>query len=168
MSNRISVPRFCKLVGVSTETGRQWVKKGYIVKGGDGKIDPFEAARSLRANIPPNEMVADLTPFLSEEGSDAPDYTNSRAKREHYQAELARLDFEQRSGELVEASWVEAIIVGACTELRVTLELMPDSLALELATQDDEAECRAILTQALEQAAGQFEASLRKIDEQPS
>jgi hypothetical protein len=76
-------------------------------------------------------------------------YAASRAAREAYLARLAKLDFEQRSGKLVDADEVRAQIFGLGRRLRDALLGLPDRLAPLLVGQADQAVVHRLLTQEL-------------------
>jgi hypothetical protein len=76
-------------------------------------------------------------------------YAASRAAREAYLARLAKLEFEQRSGKLVDADQVRAQIFGLGRRLRDTLMGLPDRLAPVLAGETDPAVIHKILSEEL-------------------
>jgi len=65
-------------------------------------------------------------------------FTDSRARKEHYQAELAKLELGKQQGDLLEAGPVLFAVSSACTEIRTSLEAFADRLAPELAHIADE------------------------------
>jgi hypothetical protein len=68
-----------------------------------------------------------------------PNYAQSRAIREAYQARLAKLDFEERSGKLVEVDKVKADAFKVGRTIRDSLLNLPDRIAHELAHETDPA-----------------------------
>jgi len=76
-----------------------------------------------------------------------PDLNESRARREHYQAELAKLQVTQQRGELVPADEVkkEAFKVGR--GVREALANLADRLSHQLAGETDPAVIHQVLTQ---------------------
>jgi hypothetical protein len=76
-------------------------------------------------------------------------YAASRAAREAYLARLAKLEFEQRSGKLVDGDEVRAQIFALGRRLRDTLLGIPDRLAPVLAGQTDTAAIHRILSDEL-------------------
>jgi AcrR family transcriptional regulator len=76
-----------------------------------------------------------------------PDLNESRARREHYQAELAKLQVTQQRGELVSADEVkkEAFKVGR--GVREALANLADRLSHQLAGETDPAVIHQVLTQ---------------------
>ena len=77
-------------------------------------------------------------------------YAGSRAVREGYAARLAKLDFEERSGKLVDADEVRAQLFALGRRARDRLLGIPDRLAPILAGQTDQAVIHRLLTEELE------------------
>lgn len=73
-------------------------------------------------------------------------YAASRAAREAYLARLAKLEFEERTGKLVDASQVRTQIFALGRRLRDALMGLPDRLAPVLAGQPDPAVVHRILS----------------------
>ena len=68
-----------------------------------------------------------------------PNYAQSRAVREAYQARLSKLEFEARSGKLIEVDKVKADAFKTGRTVRDTLLNLPDRIAHELAHETDPA-----------------------------
>lgn len=94
-------------------------------------------------------------------GQAGPTYAQSRAIREAYQARLAKLDFEERSGRLVPADQVKADAFKAARQVRDAMMNIPDRVAMELANEFDPARIHeklaAEIRVALESLAGAAE-----------
>lgn len=78
-----------------------------------------------------------------------PSYAQSRAVREAYQARLAKLDFEQKSGKLVEVDKVKASAFKTARTVRDGLLNLPDRVAAELAHETDPAAVHLRLTKEI-------------------
>lgn len=78
------------------------------------------------------------------------DYTQSRAKREFYQAELARLEFEKESGRLVDAEESRAEGTKLAAAVISALYTIPDRISDELAGMGDPYEIQRLLTKELD------------------
>ena len=92
------------LTGGSAWSVQKALKEGRIKKGEDGKIDPAQADRDWQRNTNPvmRRSGGETKPATGETPSIAvPSLAQSRAIREAYQARLARLDYEERTGSLV-------------------------------------------------------------------
>ena len=76
-------------------------------------------------------------------------YAGSRAAREGYNARLAKLEFEQRSGKLVDADQVKAQLFALGRRARDTLLGVPDRLAPILAGETDQAVIHRLLTEEI-------------------
>lgn len=128
---------------VSREAVRKAVKTGRITLI-DGKIDPAVADIQWARNTNPsqqrvNPVAAGSVAVL---GDDVPapaagifNLTTSRAKREHFDAELSEMRARKESGELVVASEITSAITAAAAMIRSALERMPDKLADRLAAE---------------------------------
>ena len=79
----------------------------------------------------------------------AASYAGSRAAREGYTARLAKLDFEERSGKLVDADQVRAQIFALGRRARDTLLGVPDRLSPILAGETDQAAIHRLLTEEI-------------------
>src|SRR5262249_34692451 len=76
-------------------------------------------------------------------------YAASRAAREAYLARLAKLEFEERSGKLVDADQVRAEIFALGRRLREAFIGLPVRGAPLLVGRADQAEVHAVLTQEI-------------------
>ena len=124
----LSIRAYAQHRGVSHTAVAKAIKAGRISIEPDGKIDPAKAdAQWARNTLPsqnlntgaakPTAKVA--TPAVStsvssreaqaplETRAAAPDYQTSRAIREAYAARLAKLEFEERTGKLLNADEVK-------------------------------------------------------------
>lgn len=122
-----------------------------------GRIDRAVADREWAENSAPAGAAPDGEPALAGAGSS---YNRARTGWQLYRMQLARLDYEERSGRLVDA---EAVRTAAFEESRRTREkvmAVPARIAAQLAMKS-RAECARILTlelrRALEEIAGPAE-----------
>ena len=76
-----------------------------------------------------------------------PDLNESRARREHYQAELAKLQVTQQRGELVAADEVKKEAFKMGRSLREALANLADRLSHQLAGETDPTVIHQVLTQ---------------------
>ena len=76
-----------------------------------------------------------------------PDLNESRARREHYQAELAKLQVSQQRGELVPADQVKKEAFQMGRSVREALSNLADRLSHQLAGETDPAVIHQVLTQ---------------------
>lgn len=112
----LTMRQYAKHRGVSHETVSNAVKKGRITcvrnERGYAQIDPEVADREWSENSDHAKMISKgQTPQAPSQpeadGPRGPSYAQSRAIREAYQARLAKLDYDERMGKLVEAEEVK-------------------------------------------------------------
>lgn len=121
-------------------------------KGGAKLINIVEYERAIAAETDPAQALRNGTaptamPDEPDDGS--PVYSTSRAQREAYQAEGARLDLEERLGNLAYADEVERRVVEAYRRTRDRLLGLPAQVAPSLAEAGDERAIRMLLTAEL-------------------
>jgi len=144
----------------------------YLRPGGRGGAQLLEleppAAPSLRewvaavvrpqaaaiATTPPAAVAAlrpaDVAAVVDALPEDAiPALDRSRGRREHYAAELARLEVLQRRGELLPAAEVRAEAFALARAVRDALLGLPDRLAPMLAATQDAAQCHRLLAEEI-------------------
>src|SRR5439155_18409102 len=97
-------------------------------------------------------------PTAGDNGRLVASYAGARAAREGYAARLAKLDFEERSGKLVDADQVRARAYAAGRRLLERLMTMADRLATQVATTSDRAKCHRLITQEVQRALDEIEA----------
>jgi phage terminase Nu1 subunit (DNA packaging protein) len=81
-----------------------------------------------------------------------PDLNESRARREHYQAELAKLEVDHRRSELVAADAVKKEAYSVAKTVREALINIPDRVANLLAAETDASAIHMALTEEITQA----------------
>lgn len=79
----------------------------------------------------------DLFPDEDQDEARMRQFRESRERREHYAAEMARINFERETGKLLLADEVVPLLAHAATELRTGLEQLPASVAPALVGQDE-------------------------------
>lgn len=113
-----------------------------------GNADPSRDAQRQRAAErrpePPARPPLDDGAPPEGESSDAMAYATARARKEHWQAEQARIDYERSIGTLVPRVDVEAAIDDASAVFRSALDNLPHRVAPELVGQEVDT-IRAIL-----------------------
>ncbi len=106
-----------------------------------------KVSRPDPAEEPPND-AAELKRRVQGLPDDAiPDLNESRARREHYQAELAKLQVTQQRGELVAADQVKAEAFKMGRSVREALANLADRLSHQLAGETDPTVIHQVLTQ---------------------
>lgn len=115
-----------------------------------------------RGDEAPPAMDTESDDEASAQDARDPKFQASRAMRENYLALSAKRDYEREIGLLMVAADVESGVAAAGTQLRKTLEQLPDNLAPRLAAETDEARIRSIMSEeihhALQELAREFAA----------
>lgn len=137
---------FARQIGVARSYVTALKKAGRLVMDDSGRVLVEESKASIaRSNgAPERSSVVE------------PAFADSRERKEHYSAELSRLDFEERCGKLMESSVVLGVVAGAAVTLRSRLETFPDLLAPQLAAIGDEQQIRAMLADQVEILLGEL------------
>jgi hypothetical protein len=163
----ISLREYARRRGISHVAVQRAVNAGRI-RTVDGKIDAELADREWRENTDPSKPRNRITgrpkqartpgepsepmDFGGADGGSgtASGYARARAAREVAQAQLARLELEQKRGTLVEADQVRAAAFNTARRARDQLLAIPERLAAILAATTDAGEVLAILEREIE------------------
>lgn len=161
--------QYAKLRGVSPPSVLYAIKSGRLVNSlskderGRLRINPTLADVEWAANTQGGRGPAPQ-PYAS--GADLPidaaDYNASRAKKESYLAELARLEYEEKDGTLVNAEKVRKEAFGIARQVRDGMLNIPDRIASELAALTDQFEIHNRLTEEIRKT---LEGALKGSDE---
>jgi transcriptional regulator with XRE-family HTH domain len=84
---------FADKAGVSQQLVSRWIAEGIIPTGKGGKINPKKAQEALQKNIMPSKVGVNDGDM---------NYNQARTKREKYKAGLAQLEYEEKSGRLID------------------------------------------------------------------
>lgn len=148
------------LVGASPWSVQKALREGRIERNAEGKIEPEIADRQWEENTNP-AMRRPSAPSSSPRASatetshqkiPVPPLAQSRAIREAYQARLARLDYEERTGTLVSTEQVRSAAFARARSVRERLLTLPERVASELAAITDPRGIREVLESELQQA----------------
>lgn len=107
----------------------------------------LEAQRVEIPKIDPDGEIPD--PSMELNGSPAAAMAKNRAIREAYEARLKKLDWEQKSGLLVEAEAVKSEAFKLARTVRDSMLNIPDRIAAELAAESDTFRVHARLTEEI-------------------
>lgn len=140
----IGLRAYAKLKGVSPEAVNRAIKSGRLVKSvtRDKKnwprIDPKLADKEWEENTHQGNSLLERKKRAENESAKAQaspssSYANSKAIRENYLARLAKLDYEERSGKLVDAEAVKKEAFKVARTVRDGLLNIPDRVAAEFA-----------------------------------
>ena len=143
--------------------------KSYITKlGNQGRLVMGQGDNAERVDVTATKALLAQTTGAPERANEAAQtllFADAKDQREHYQAQMARLDYEQRVGSLLPVDDVRALVASAATNLRARLELLPDHLAPELAATADEQRVRALLASEIEAALAELAHQFGKLTE---
>jgi len=165
MGNFISAAKYATHRGVSKPAVLQAIRDGRLTKSvtRDGKafkIDVDLADQEWAATTSIDRGEHNNRMMLGDAGieGEAATYAASRAKKEQYQAELSRLEYEQKAGTLVDAEAVKKEAFKVARMIRDGMLNIPDRVAAELTGQTDNFVIHRRLTEeirkALESALG--------------
>lgn len=138
MSKLVSSYKFAQMKGVHKKTVEEAMADGRIsftIVNGKKRIDPEKAMIEWEQNTD-KSMVRTKVQSQPVE-SRGPSYAQSRAIKEAYAAKLTKLDFEEKSGKLVEVEKVNQHFFKIGRRVRDALLSMPDRLSQELAVETD-------------------------------
>lgn len=179
--NAVTQSEFARLLGCSRSYVTALKKADRIVLNAIGNVLVEESRQRIIETADPNRddvvqrwalergKAVDVEPPKEDDGDDKSpvghDYQKSRAQKEHYLAEQARIQFERDIGKLVDKSDVEAAIADVVTTFRQALENLPHRTAPELVGKDLDA-IRATLKQDIHGALAELERDCSKRIEQ--
>ena len=173
----LSIRAYAQHRGVSHTAVAKAIKAGRISVEPDGKIDPAKADAQWARNTLPSQNLntgaskpaakvattAVSTPVSTREvqvpletRAAAPDYQTSRAIREAYAARLAKLEFEERTGKLLNADEVKVKHFNLARLLRDRIQQIPRKLAPQIVAavvaQPDQRVVEDLLMEAIREA----------------
>lgn len=162
----LSVSAYARHRGVSHVAVLKAIKSGRINKETDGSIDPDKADAAWASNTNQAQQrtatptaiapkTAKAAPLMDEApapvGGAGPGFAQSRAIREAYNARLAKLAFEEKTGTLVRTDSVKVAWFNVLRILRDRALNLPDRLSPLLAAEADQKIIRETLDNELRQ-----------------
>lgn len=162
MADNVTIAEFARSRGISSEAVRKAIGAGRLVnclsknEKGRLRIDPEMADEEWAANTkhhhaPKPQRLASGDP-AGESKPETANYNASRAKREMYQAELARLEYEEKHGTLVNAEEIKQQAFRIARQVRDGMLNIPDRIAAELAAETDTFAIHKRLTEEIKKA----------------
>ena len=114
---------------VKTEDGKDFLDKDLALKAWDGIFIPVKVVKDTKEELKQkiNSLPADSIP----------DFAESKAKREFYLAELAKLDVEEKKKQLVSVDEIKKSSFAKARSIREALTNLADRLSHQLAGEDD-------------------------------
>jgi len=139
------------VLGVSPARVSQVKKTGrldgtFSKKGATTYYDQDSAIAAWNGEIP------QLTSRISGSDQEIPSFNESRAKSEHFRAELARLDLEVKEEKLCEAEKVRREAFSLARSVRDAVNSIPDRVANQFAAETDPVVIHQALTEELRKA----------------
>lgn len=183
MSRKANQSKFAEIIGVDRSYVTKLKKQDRLVVDDDGLIDVDASIQRIKDTADPNrgdvvtrwkkergnqtpvvsqELPPELSPELQDDG--APEdhsYQRARAKKEHFLAERARIDYLREIGELVPILDMRQAVADVVTTFRQTLEQLPYRTGPELVGKDLDA-IRATLKQDIHAALAGMEREFSK------
>ena len=170
----VTQAEFARIIGVARSYVTALKKSDRLVLNELGNVLVEESKQRISETADPNrddvkdrwranrsDAPAEEETEFSEDKSGGHDYQKSRAQKEHYLAEQARIQFERDIGKLVEKVDVDAAVSDIVTAFRQALENMPHRTAPELVGKDLDA-IRATLKQEIHSALAEMEREFSK------
>lgn len=152
----MNAAEYAKHRGVSKVQVGKYIDEGKITArrvGRGWQIDPEVADRELDANRAPDRGGRNGGPDeLAGGGRAGVSFAHARAVRETYAARILQLDFEQKSGRLVDKNELKLKLAKLHMAVRDNLRTIPDRVAPVLAAETDQAKIHAILLKEIGQA----------------
>tara|TARA_R100000329_G_scaffold31442_1_gene28992 strand:+ start:69 stop:572 length:504 start_codon:yes stop_codon:yes gene_type:complete len=114
---------------VKTENGKDFLDKDLALKAWDGVFVAVNEVKDTKQEL---KQKIDSLPADS-----IPDFAESKAKREFYLAELAKLDVEEKKEQLVSVDEIKKSSFARARAMREALTNLADRLSHQLAGEDD-------------------------------
>ena len=114
---------------VKTENGKDFLDKDLALKAWDGVFVAVNEVKDTKQEL---KQKIDSLPADS-----IPDFAESKAKREFYLAELAKLDVEEKKEQLVSVDEIKKSSFAKARAIREALTNLADRLSHQLAGEDD-------------------------------
>ena len=114
---------------VKTEDGKDFLDKDLALQAWEGNFLPVKEVKDSKKEL---KQKIDSLPADS-----IPDFAESKAKREFYLAELAKLDVEEKKKQLVSVDEIKKSSFAKGRAIREALTNLADRLSHQLAGEDD-------------------------------
>lgn len=182
MGRIVNQSKFAQIIGVDRSYVTRLKKHDRLVLDDDGYVLVDESIQRIKDTADPNRddvvsrwknergVLAPVVPVQSTElppelaEDDSPEehsYQRARAKKEHFLAERARVDYLRDIGELVPIADMRAAVADVVTAFRQTLEQLPHRTGPELIGKDLDG-IRATLKQDIRAALSDMEREFTK------
>lgn len=147
----VTQAQLAEVLGVSAPRISQVKKTGrlegtYSKKGNAVLYDQDKAVAAWKGEI------SHLTTRVAGSEQEIPSFNESRAKSEHFRAELARLDLEVKEEKLCEVEKVEREAFSLARSVRDAVNSIPDRVANQFAAETDPVVIHQALSEELRKA----------------
>ena len=147
----VTTKQISELLGVSPARVSQVKKTGrldgtFSKKGATTYYDQDSAIAAWNGEIP------QLISRVSGSDQEIPSFNESRAKSEHFRAELARIDLEVKEEKLCEAEKVRREAFSLARSVRDAVNTIPDRVANQFAAETDPVVIHQALAEELRKA----------------
>lgn len=171
----VSQSEFARIIGVDRSYVTKLKKSGRLVLDADGSVVVEDSKKRIEETADPNRDdvvnrhrsqreqprdTSDETDQVDTEAQDH-DYQRARAKKEHFLAERARIDYQREVGELVPIADMRQAVADVVTTFRQALEQLPYRTGPELVGKDLDI-IRATLKQDIHAALSDMEREFSK------
>ena len=124
----------------------------------------WDKEAALKAYTEGNPLVSTSPTRKKSDELEIPSFNESRAKSEHFRAELARLDLEVKEQQLVEVARVQREAFTAARAVRDALGNIPDRVSNQLAAESDPVVIHQTLTEEIRKALETLTKSAAEVD----
>jgi hypothetical protein len=152
----LSLRAYARHRGVGLSTVQKAISSGRITPLPDGRIDSDQADREWQENTNARPIGASKKHRDDEDAFGAAQYTKARAVREHYQARLSKLEYEEKVGSLISKDEVQIATFNQFRQYRDGMLNISDRIAAMLAAETDAAKCYEILATEIRKALNEF------------
>ena len=159
MTEYLKIPAYAKVRGLSPEYIRRLIAKGVIPEkccrefGKRWRINPECADKALDENLSQiNRKKSKQAKVIKIAGFEKLTFSQARARKERYLSALRKLEFEEKTGQLISKAEVEQAAFNTARTVRDALLNIPDRISAILAAEADEFKVSEILTDEIRQA----------------
>lgn len=151
---------FAALLGKDKSYVTRLKQAGRLVFTADGMVDVEKSRALIAATADPsrsaavearaNDQMRQERAAPSQQDAIGNSFQAAKAVNEKYKALTAKLEYEQASGKLVDASEARLFAADLAATFRGALEVLPDRLAPELVALNETETIRALLVESFE------------------
>lgn len=124
----------------------------------------WDKEAAVKAYTEGNPLVSTSPTRKKSDELEIPSFNESRAKSEHFRAELARLDLETKEQQLVEVARVQREAFTAARAVRDALGNIPDRVSNQFAAESDPVVIHQTLTEEIRKALETLTKSAAEVD----